>query len=102
MLVSRPVDTQANDIYYDPYDVELDVDPYPTWRRMREEAPLYRNEEYDFWALSRFEDVEPALIDWETYRSGKGSILELIKADFEIPRGRSSSRTHPVTTSTGA
>ena len=87
MLVSRPVDTQPNDIYYDPYDAELDVDPYPTWRRMREEAPLYRNEEYDFWALSRFEDVEPALIDWETYRSGKGSILELIKADFEIPRG---------------
>jgi cytochrome P450 len=81
------VDTQPNDIYYDPYDAELDVDPYPTWRRMREEAPLYRNEEYDFWALSRFEDVEPALIDWETYRSGKGSILELIKADFEIPRG---------------
>jgi len=81
------VDTQASDIYYDPYDFEIDVDPYPLWRRMREEAPLYRNEKYDFWALSRFEDVEPCLIDWDTYRSGKGSILELIRADFEIPRG---------------
>ena len=87
MLVSRLVETDTSDIYYDPYDFEIDVDPYPLWRRMREEAPLYRNEKYDFWALSRFEDVEPCLIDWDTYRSGKGSILELIRADFEIPRG---------------
>ncbi len=87
MLVSRVVEIQTSDIYYDPYDFEIDVDPYPLWRRMREEAPLYRNEKYDFWALSRFEDVEPCLIDWDTYRSGKGSILELIRADFEIPRG---------------
>ena len=87
MLVSRLVETETSDIYYDPYDFEIDVDPYPLWRRMREEAPLYRNEKYDFWALSRFEDVEPCLIDWDTYRSGKGSILELIRADFEIPRG---------------
>ena len=102
MLVSRVVEIQTSDIYYDPYDFEIDVDPYPLWRRMREEAPLYRNEKYDFCALSRFEDVEPCLIDWDTYRSGKGSILELIKADFEIPRARSSSRTRPATTSTGA
>jgi len=87
VLVSRVVETETSDIYYDPYDFEIDVDPYPLWRRMREEAPLYRNEKYDFWALSRFEDVEPCLIDWDTYRSGKGSILELIRADFEIPRG---------------
>ncbi len=87
MLVSRLVEAETSDIYYDPYDFEIDVDPYPLWRRMREEAPLYRNEKYDFWALSRFEDVEPCLIDWDTYRSGKGSILELIRADFEIPRG---------------
>jgi cytochrome P450 len=87
VLVSWVVETQTSDIYYDPYDAEIDVDPYPLWRRMREEAPLYYNEQYDFHALSRFEDVEPALIDWDTYRSGRGSILELIRADFEIPRG---------------
>jgi cytochrome P450 len=87
VLVSRPVDPVASEIYYDPYDVEIDTDPYPVWRRMRDEVPLYYNEPYDFYALSRFEDVEPCLIDWDTYRSGKGSILELIKADFEIPRG---------------
>jgi cytochrome P450 len=79
--------TSEDDLYYDPYDAEIDQDPHPVWKRLRDEAPLYHNERYDFFALSRFADVEPALVDWDTYRSGKGSILELIKADFEIPRG---------------
>ena len=74
-------------ISYDPYDFEVDADPYPIWRRMRDEAPLYYNEKYDFFALSRFDDVERGLIDWETYRSGKSDILELIKADIEFPPG---------------
>ena len=53
--------TVANDatsVYYDPYDFEIDADPYPVWRRLRDEAPLYYNEKYDFFALSRFDDVE--------------------------------------------
>jgi cytochrome P450 len=79
--------TVSSEIYYDPYDFEIDVDPYPLWRRMRNEAPLYYNEKYDFWALSRFDDVESCLIDWETYLSGRGSILELIRADFDVPPG---------------
>ena len=48
------------DVYYDPYDFEIDADPYPIWKRMRDEAPLYYNEKYDFYALSRFDDVEQA------------------------------------------
>ncbi len=76
-----------SDLYYDPYDFGIDADPYPLWKRMREEAPLYYNEKYDFFALSRFDDVEPALVEWNTYRSGKGSVLELIRADFGIPPG---------------
>jgi cytochrome P450 len=79
--------TSETEIYYDPYDFEIDNDPYPIWKRMRDEMPLYRNEKYDFFAVSRFDDVEPALVDWETYRSGRGSILELIRADFEVPSG---------------
>src|SRR3954452_6813909 len=75
------------DVYYDPYDFEIDTDPYPTWKRLRGEAPLYYNEKYDFFALSRFADVEAGLIDWQTYQSGRGSILELIRADFEVPPG---------------
>ena len=79
--------TSGSDVYYDPYDFEIDADPHPVWKRLREEAPLYYNEKYDFYALSRFDDVEPALVDWETYRSGRGSILELIRASIEIPPG---------------
>jgi cytochrome P450 len=79
--------TTDAELYYDPYDFEIDSDPYPIWRRMRDEAPLYYNEKYDFWALSRFDDVEKALVDWRTYSSAKGSLLELIKSGMEIPPG---------------
>ena len=49
------------DVYYDPYDFEIDTDPYPVWRRLRDEQPLYYNEKHDFYALSRFDDVEQGL-----------------------------------------
>jgi cytochrome P450 len=74
-------------IYYDPYDFDIDDNPYPIWQRMREEEPLYYNERYDFYALSRFEDVERSLTDWDTYRSGRGDILEVIKTNLEVPSG---------------
>ena len=62
--------TTASDVYYDPYDVDIDADPYPTFRRMREEAPLYYNERHDFYALSRFADVERAGRCWRGGRRG--------------------------------
>src|SRR6476659_4456247 len=77
----------TSDINYDPYDVEIDADPYPVWRRLRDEAPLYYNEQHDFFALSRFSDVEPALVDWETFSSARSDILEIIKANIELPPG---------------
>jgi cytochrome P450 len=79
--------TSKSDVYYDPYDVGINADPYPVYRRLREESPLYYNEAYDFFALSRFEDVEKGLVDWNTFSSAKGGILELIKADMELPIG---------------
>jgi cytochrome P450 len=79
--------TTEPDLYYDPYDFEIDTNPYPIWRRLREEAPLYYNEKYDFYALSRFDDCERALVDWRSYSSAKGTLLELIKADVEMPPG---------------
>jgi cytochrome P450 len=82
-----PVTTTDSDLYYDPFDFEIDADPYPIWRRMREERPLYYNERYDFYALTRFDDVERGLIEWKTYSSAKGTLLELIKGDFDIPPG---------------
>jgi cytochrome P450 len=79
--------TSASDLYYDPYDVEIDADPYPVFRRLREEAPLYYNEQHDFYAVSRHEDVQRGLQDRDTFISGRGGILELIKAGIEMPPG---------------
>ena len=76
-----------SELYYDPYDFAIDADPYPVWRRMRDEAPLYRNEKHDFWALSRFDDVEAGLLDWRSYSSARGSVLEIIKAGITMPPG---------------
>ena len=73
--------------YYDPYDFDIDADPYPVWKRLRDEAPLYYNGKHDFYALSRFDDVKACSTDWGTYISGKGSVLELIKSGMEIPPG---------------
>lgn len=67
-----------NDIYYDPYDYAIDADPYPLWKRMRDEMPLYRNEKHNFWALSRFEDVRTASADHSTYSSARGTLLDMI------------------------
>jgi cytochrome P450 len=48
---------QAADLVFDPYDYDFHEDPYPYYRRLRDEAPLYRNDELGFWALSRHCDV---------------------------------------------
>jgi cytochrome P450 len=77
----------GSQVHYDPYDQAIHSDPYPVFRRLRNEAPLYRNEELDFYALSRFTDVEKGLVDHATFSSAKGGILELIKANIEIPSG---------------
>ncbi|GIU86917.1 MAG: cytochrome P450 [Acidimicrobiia bacterium] len=64
--------------YYDPYDPEIDRDPHPVWKRLRDEAPLYHNEQHDFYALSRFADVLAASLDWQTYSSARGTVLEMM------------------------
>jgi cytochrome P450 len=75
------------DVYYDPYDREIDADPYPVYARLREGAPLYYNDQYDFYAVSRFEDVQRGLVDRQIFSSARGSVLEFIKANIEIPPG---------------
>ncbi|MEE6169975.1 MULTISPECIES: cytochrome P450 [unclassified Mycolicibacterium] len=74
-------------VYFDPYDVDINTDPYPIFARLRDEAPLYYNEQHDFYALSRFADVNKALVDHETFSSARGAIIELIKANIDIPSG---------------
>ena len=81
--------TIANEsrVYYDPYDAGISADPFPTYRRLRDEAPIYYNERYDVWALSRHADVEKALVDWETFSNSRSDILEIIQSGFELPSG---------------
>jgi cytochrome P450 len=74
-------------LYWDPYDARFAADPWPVWKRMREEAPLYYNDKHDFYAITRFADVERAYTDPAAFSSSRGSILELIKADMEMPPG---------------
>jgi cytochrome P450 len=79
--------TAPDGVYYDPYDVEINADPYQAFKAIREEAPLYYNEQHDFYALSRFSDVDDALVDHATFSSARGAIIELIKANIDIPPG---------------
>ncbi len=75
------------DLYYDPFDFDIDDDPYPVWKRMRAEAPLYYNDKYNFYALSRYDDVARALPDWQTYRSGRGTTADILFSGIDIPPG---------------
>jgi cytochrome P450 len=77
----------TSNVNYDPYNVELNIAPYDMYRRLREEAPLYYNSEYDFYALSRFADVDAAAVNYETFSSARGDVLETVKANIEIPPG---------------
>jgi cytochrome P450 len=79
--------TTTTELYWDPFDTELDSSPHDVWRRMRDEQPVYRNDAYDFWALSRFADVENAHRDPSTFSSARGTVLELMGADM-APTGQ--------------
>lgn len=79
--------TSETNVYYDPYDAGINADPYPTFRRLRDEAPIYYNDKYDVWALSRHADVEKGLVDWETFSSARSDILELVQSGMAMPSG---------------
>lgn len=63
---------------YDPFSYELDQDPYPTYRWMRDHAPAYHNEEMGFWAFTRFDDVLDAIVDSDRYTSTHSTSLEFM------------------------
>lgn len=66
----------TTELVYNPYAYEIHEDPYPTYARLREEAPVYRNEAAGFWALSRHADVVEAFRDNATYSSAHGVSLD--------------------------
>jgi cytochrome P450 len=63
-------------LVFNPFSHTIHENPYPTYARLRDEAPVYHNEEMGFWALSRFDDVIAAYRNWETYSSTGGIALE--------------------------
>ncbi len=72
---------QYTSLVYDPYSYDIDADPYPVYKRMRDEAPVYYNEELDFYALTRFEDCIKAFSDWESFSSAKTTVLEMMTGE---------------------
>lgn len=63
-------------IEFSPYDYRIHEDPYPTYARMRAEAPLHRNDEFDFWALSRHADVVAAFRNLDVFSNANGVSLD--------------------------
>jgi cytochrome P450 len=80
-------DAAGASVYYDPYDLEIAANPWPVYARLREDAPIYHNERYRFWAISRHSDVEAAVADWETFSNSRSDILELVNSEFDMPKG---------------
>jgi cytochrome P450 len=75
-------------VEFDPYSNDFFDSPYGTYRRMRDEAPVYYNPAYDFYALTRYDDVAAALKDFETYSSAKGITLDMVTAEgADVPPG---------------
>ena len=74
-------------IHWDPYNPNYFKNPYPVFAQLREEAPVYYNEQYDFYAVSRYEDVQRCLGEWENFSSARGDVLEMIKANIPVPLG---------------
>jgi cytochrome P450 len=63
-------------VEYSPFDRDIAHNPYPTYRALRDEAPVYHNEQIGFWALSRYADVVAAHLDTDVYSSANGVTIE--------------------------
>jgi cytochrome P450 len=74
----------TSDLHFDMYDRGIHAPPYPVYRRLRDEAPLYRNDEYDFFVVSRFDDVSRVLSDREVFLSGRGNVYNILAEDVEL------------------
>jgi cytochrome P450 len=75
----------TTELEFNPSSYELHEDPFPFYRRMQEESPLYHNPKIGFWALTRFDDVLAGLADWEGLSSAKGTLIEQIQSGKPPP-----------------
>lgn len=72
-------------VVFDPFSDDFFNAPFSTYRRMRDEAPVYYNETYDFYALTRHADVSVAMKDYETYSSARGIDLQMVQSGNPVP-----------------
>ena len=72
-------------LVFDPFSEQFFNGAWETYRRMQEEAPVYYSEEYDFYALTRHEDVAAGLKDFETYSSAYGIDLSMVRSGERPP-----------------
>src|SRR6201993_3196997 len=70
--------TDTEPLAWDPLDERYKGDPPPIWKRLRDEQPLYYNEQWDFYAVSRFADVDAFSRDPKTFCSSHGTVMEMI------------------------
>ena len=64
---------------FDPYSTAIDADPFPAYRRLRDDFPCFWSDEANAWVLSRFADIVAALNDWRTYSSAKGNLMTEVR-----------------------
>jgi cytochrome P450 len=77
--------TSATSVYYDPYDRDIYTNPYQVYQRLRDETPLYYNDQHDFYLVSRFDDVERVLADRDTFTSAQGGLIGMM--NLPMPPG---------------
>jgi len=80
-----PAQASNSEVVFDPFSDDFFNAPYATYRRMRAEAPVYYNEKYDFYALTRHADVAAAMKDVETFSSSRGVDLQMVQSGNPPP-----------------
>ena len=79
------VPMSTSTVAFDPFSAEFFNDPYPIYQRLRDEAPVFRSEDLDFYALSRHEEVAAAFKDFETFSSARGVTFDQVSTG-EVPK----------------
>ena len=80
-MSSSSTETAPAPVEFDPYSNVFFDSPFDTYRRMRDEAPVYYNQKYDFYALTGYDDVSAAYKGTATYSSAHGASLDQVKSD---------------------
>jgi cytochrome P450 len=79
--------TMTDELVFDPNDHATIFDPHALFKRLRDEAPLYHNPHLNFYAVSRFDDVEKVLLTRDVFISRRGCTLDMLRMNREVPPG---------------